>query len=318
MGVGARPALGPRLWRLYGALVSQHAHRVTRPKVLVAGATGYLGKQVIAALHAAGYPVRALARDEGRLGDVREMCAEVVVAEATKAETLTDVVGDAGVLFSSLGKHDFKAKPSVWDIDYRANMNLLDRAVAGGVQHVSFISVVGGPELRKLGIQAADARESVVDAIKSSGLTYNVLRPSGFFNDMQDFFNMAKGGTGWVLGDGTALMSPIHGADLAAFVVEKLGDIDARNMEFDVGGPDTLSYEEILNLAFAALGKRPKLRRVPGWIASALPKVVRPFNAQVADLTKAIVTMSTDGAAAPNYGTHRLEAFFAELAEELV
>ncbi|NOZ02820.1 MAG: NmrA family NAD(P)-binding protein, partial [Deltaproteobacteria bacterium] len=50
--------------------------------VLVAGATGYLGKHVVRALHEAGFPVRALARKAERLGDVRELCDEVVVAQA--------------------------------------------------------------------------------------------------------------------------------------------------------------------------------------------------------------------------------------------
>ena len=284
------------------------------PKVLVAGATGYLGKFVVRKLHAAGYPVRALARDPKRLGDVRELCTEVVVAEATKPETLGELIGDATVLFSSLGKHDFKRKPTAWDIDYQGNMNLLERAKEGGIEHVVFVSVLHGGMLRDRGFSSAKAREGVVDAIQSSGIDWTILRPSGFFNDMGDFFNMAAGGTGWVIGDGTAKMNPIHGADLADFAVQKIADPKARGASFDVGGPDVLSYTEIMELAFAALGKPVRTRKLPVWVIAAAPPVVGVFNPFVADLLRAIVVMTKEGAVGPCHGTHHLADYYAELA----
>lgn len=286
------------------------------PKVLVAGATGYLGGHVIESLHRKGYPVRALARHPQKLGVRQDMCTEVVVAEATRPETLSGLAGGAKILFSSLGKHDFRRRPTVWQVDYQANMNLLGACREQGVEHVVFISVVNGPLLRKRGIRTAEARERVVDAIQASGLTWTILRPSGFFNDMADFFNMAAKGTGWMIGDGSAEISPIHGADLADFVAEKMGDANARNRAFDVGGPETLSCEAIMRLAFQALGQPPRLRRVPTWVAQGAAVLSAPFNSTVADLIRAITIMTSEGASAPNYGSHRLSEFFAALAAE--
>lgn len=284
------------------------------PKVLVAGATGYLGKYVVKALHAAGYPVRALARDPSRLGEVRPLCAEVVTAEATKPETLGDLVGDATVLVSSLGKHDFKRSPTTWEIDYQANMNLLERAKTGGVERVVFVSVLRGPELRRRGIRAAQAREGVVDAIEASGLDWTIVRPNGFFNDMADIFEMAVGGTAWLVGDGAVKMNPIHGEDLARFVVEKLGDPAAHRASFDVGGPDVLTYPEIIELAFAAVGKPPRTRSAPGWLFSAATPLVGLVNPVAGDLLRAVTILLEEGAVAPCYGTHHLADFYAELA----
>ena len=285
-----------------------------RPKVLVAGATGYLGGHVVEALHREGYPIRALARNPEKLGARRALCDEVVTAEATRMETLDNVVGDASVLFSCLGKHDFKRTPTVREVDYQANMNLLNAAKAGGVTRVVFVSVVGGPLLRDLGIRTAKAREQVVDAIQASGLTWTILRPSGFFNDMGDFFRMAQSGTGWIIGDGSATISPIHGADLADVIVDKLNDPDAVNRAFDVGGPETFTMKEIMTLAFDVLKKPVKLRRLPGWLVKGTATAISPFNPTVADLIRAITVMSERGAGAPNHGTHRLEAFFEALA----
>lgn len=88
-----------------------HTSSASRRLVLVAGATGYLGGHVVRALHTAGYRVRALTRSEERLAPVRAQCDEVFVGEATKPDTLDGVIGDARVVFSSLGKHDFKRRP---------------------------------------------------------------------------------------------------------------------------------------------------------------------------------------------------------------
>lgn len=289
---------------------------MSKPKVLVAGATGYLGKYVVKALHREGYSVRALARSEAKLAEVRDCCDEVVVAEATDASTLEGLVGDATVVFSSLGKRDFKRKPTVWDIDYRGNLNILERARQARVEHFVFISAVNADKLAQQGGDMARAREGVVDAIKQSGMQWTILRPTGFFNDMADMFKMAINGTGWLIGDGSFALNPIHGADLAEACVRCIGDPEARDKEIDVGGPDVLTQREITELAFAALGKTPKLRSVPTWVVGASASVVKVFNPMVGGIMQAIHQMSKMGAVAPATGTHHLKDFYAELVQK--
>lgn len=281
-------------------------------KVLVAGATGYLGKHVVRALSRDGHAVRALARHPDKLADVRELCAEVTLGEATKPETLDDVIGDASVWVSSLGKHDFERTTTAWDIDFAANRNLLERAKAATVRRIVFVSVFRGPALREEGISSAEARESVVDLIRDSGLSFAIVRPTGFFNDMADFFRMAVSGTAWIIGDERARMNPIHGADLADVIARAVNG--AANEEIDVGGPDALTQREMAELAFAALGKKAKIRRLPAWVVSAAARPVGLWNPFVADLLRAVASMSRDGAEAPKYGTHHLADFYAELA----
>jgi len=283
-------------------------------KVLVAGATGYLGKHVVRALHRDGHAVRALARNPDKLADVRDLCAEVAVAEATKPETLGDVMGGASVLVSSLGKHDFDRATTAWDIDFEANKNLLERAKAAGAERVVFVSVFHGPALRKEGISSAEAREGVVDLIRESGLSWAIVRPTGFFNDMADFFNMAASGSAWVVGDETARMNPIHGADLADVIA--LAVSSDENEEIDVGGPDALTQREMAELAFAALGTKPKIHHLPAWVVSTAAAPVGLWNPFVADLLRAVAIMSRDGAEAPKHGSHHLADFYRELAAE--
>ncbi len=287
---------------------------MAKAKVLVAGATGYLGKYLIKALHREGYRIRALVRDPERLGEVKSLCDEIVVAEATRPETLGDLIGDATVVFSSLGKHDFKRKPSLLDVDYQANMNILQRAIEASVDHFVFVSALHSEQLKSLGVRLSQAREGVVEALQASGLEWTVVRPTGFFNDMADFFHMAEKGAGWVAGSGYSRMNPIHGADLADQIVRCIADPNSRNRAFNVGGPDVLTQREMYGLAFAALDKRMKVHRMPLWILRPISRVLGLFVPMAGAAFHYLYYLVKWEGVAPAYGTHHLKDFYQELA----
>lgn len=283
-------------------------------EVFVAGATGYLGRHVVRALHAAGYGVRALVRDPERLGDLRALCSSIFVGEATRPETMRGAIGDARIVVSSLGKRDLKRHPTTREVDRDANLHLLSLARDANVEHFLFVSVLHGEQLRSAGSQVAAAREAVVDELRSSPLSWTVLRPTGFFNDMDELFQMAKRGRGWLIGDGSFEINPIHGADLAAVIVRHLADPASRNRAFDLGGPDVLTQRAILELAFSALGRPARLSRLPPGVLIAASAVVRVFSPPAADLIRSLARLAKFGAVAPPTGTHHLADHFVELA----
>lgn len=282
--------------------------------VVVAGATGYLGGHVVDAMADAGFRIRALARNADKLGARAERCEQVFVAEATKPETLTGLCEGADVLFSSIGIRSFGRKPSFWDVDFGANMNLLKCAVDAGVEHMIFTSAVNGPKLRAK-IAVAEARERVVDAIEESGLRYTILRPSGFFNDMRDYYGMAKRGTAWVIGDGSTRLNPIHGADLAAEAVRAVTDESCWDRGLELGGPDTFTNREIAELAFEVLGRPPNVRQVAPFVLSMLSTLTRPFNETASSFIRALAAFGEMDFVGRNVGTHHLRDFFEELRD---
>ncbi|MEJ2194003.1 MAG: NAD(P)H-binding protein [Ignavibacteriaceae bacterium] len=72
-------------------------------KVLVAGATGYLGKYVVQEFKKQGYWVRALTRNFEKLADIREFIDEIFIGEVTKPDSLLSICKDIDVVFSSIG-----------------------------------------------------------------------------------------------------------------------------------------------------------------------------------------------------------------------
>lgn len=91
----------------------------SKSTVLVAGATGYIGSHIVRALHDAGYRVRALTRDEGRLKAVADACDEVFVGDATRMEALDGLCDGTEVVVSSLGLRTFRTRPTPEEVDLR-------------------------------------------------------------------------------------------------------------------------------------------------------------------------------------------------------
>ena len=55
--------------------------------------------------------------------------------------------------------------------------------------------------------------------LQASGLSHPIIRPTGYFSDMGEYFPMAKSGRAYLVGDGQKRLNPIHGADLFDFFV---------------------------------------------------------------------------------------------------
>jgi uncharacterized protein YbjT (DUF2867 family) len=281
--------------------------------VVVAGATGYLGRHLVVALRDRGWRVRALVRDEARLGFAREAAAEVFVGEATRPQTLAGLCDGADAVVSALGLRAMSGRLTVFDVDRDANLNVLAQARQAGVARFGFVSVLHGEGLRAR-VPQAEAREEVVDALRRGGPAWTVFRPTGFFNDMAEFFEMARAGRVWLVGDGTRRLNPIHGADLAGFIADALGREDAVEAELAVGGPETFNHREIGALAFDVLGRPPRFGKLPAALLRAAGAVTAPFSPNLSNVLRFMAAMGRVEAVAPPTGTHHLRPFFEALA----
>ena len=280
-----------------------------KDKVLLAGATGYLGGYVMKELLSGGFDTRILVRDKSGV-KIESGNLEVVEAEVTRPGTLEGLFDDRDVVISTVGITRQKDGLTYMDVDYRGNANLIDEAKRAGVRKFIYVSVLNGEKLRHLKI--CDAKEKLVDYLKSSGLDYAVIRPNGFFSDMGDFLKMAKGGRVYLFGDGTPKLNPIHGEDLAEVVVAA---IDSDTKETDIGGPDILSQNEIAGLALKAYSKPVKISHLPDWIRRFTLRILRTFTSSktYGPIEFFMTTMAMD-MRSPQYGKRRLEDFFNEEA----
>lgn len=226
--------------------------------VLVAGASGYLGRHIVAHYLAAGWHVRALVRNTARARASGLDATAFVEAEATSRSTLAGVMHGADLVISALGITRQRDGLSYQDVDYQANVNLLLEAESEGVPHFAYVHVLNANQMH--GVPLADAKQAFVTRLTAAPITSTIICPSGYYSDMADFYAMARSGRVWLFGDGQHKLNPIHGADLAAAIADA---ICAEQPLLEVGGPQVFTHREIAELAFQVLNKPAKITFLP-------------------------------------------------------
>lgn len=286
-------------------------------RVLIAGATGYLGKYAVRAFKEKGYFVRVLSRSEERLFEpgpftapalTREDFDEVYIGEVTEPASLDGMLDGIDYVFSSIGISRQRDGLTFEQVDYQCNKNLIDLAEKAGIKKFTYVSMQGAENIMQLAI--TQAHEKVVDALKSSRMEYRIVRPCGYFSDMGALYDMAKSGRAFLVGDGSNNMNPIHGADLAGVCVEAT---EGQALEVEAGGPDIMTQREAAELAFDVVGKPAKVHVVPLWLARGLVNIIAIFSRQFGDLGEFIVTAGEIDGVGPKRGTTSLRTYFESL-----
>lgn len=278
-----------------------------KQRVLLAGATGYLGGYIAKELIKEDYFARLIVRNQQKANfdnnkfDIKE-------AKVTQPNTLAGLFDGVDVVISTVGITRQKDGLTYMDVDYQANVNLIDEARKNGVKKFIYVSVFNGDKLRNLKI--CDAKEKLVDYLKASGLEYCIIRPNGFFSDMGDFLKMARKGKIYLFGDGSPRLNPIHGEDLAEVCVAA---INSEEKEINIGGPEVFSQNEIAELALKAYSKKTKIVHLPDWIRRFTLWVLRTFTSSktYGPVEFFLTTMKME-MISPQYGHHRLKDFFKE------
>jgi uncharacterized protein YbjT (DUF2867 family) len=281
-------------------------------RVLIAGASGVLGRTVAALLRGQGYRVRALSRSPARAAAIA--ADEIVIGDATRLESIATLCEGVDIVFSCLGQSvsadPANRGPGYHAIDYVGNHQLIEHASRAGVRRFVYVSVFQAEQHPRVAYFRAHA--DVAAELRRSGLGYAVIQPTGFFSAFSAFFEMARSGRAVVFGDGSARSNPIHDADLAAVCAEAVGD--TQNRDIPVGGPEVLSRREIIELAFAASGKPVKISHAPAWAPGLIGGLIRPLAPRLGELASFLGVVSGGDFIAPAYGARRLAAFYRELA----
>jgi uncharacterized protein YbjT (DUF2867 family) len=143
-------------------------------------------------------------------------------------------------------------------------------------------------------------------------MRFGIIRPTGVFTAFEEYLKLGARGAVPEIGDGKARTNPIHAADVAKACVEAV-DTEG-NLERDVGGPDPLSRHQIIELAFGALGKPVKVRRMPVAIAKFASAMARPLHPRLGEIGQFLTAVSAADAIAPIAGSRKLADYFRERA----
>ncbi len=234
-------------------------------KVVLAGAFGRLGSDILRALVRDGHDVLAVDMVLRELDGI-EGSYEKKQVDVTKPEQLAGLCEGADAVITTVGLTRTSAEVTNYDIDYRGNLNLLNEAKRAGVKKFAYVSVLKADRAPK--VPMLHAKYLLEEALKASGIDYVIFRPTGYFYDIAKVFKpMIEKGEVTLLGKKPVSANVIDTTDLADFMLLHLND---KNVTYDIGGTETYTYEQIARMFFAAAGKEPVIRHAPPFLFDVL------------------------------------------------
>jgi uncharacterized protein YbjT (DUF2867 family) len=271
--------------------------------ILVAGATGILGSEIVRRLRARGEEVRAMIRVSSapeKVERLEQMGAEIVRADIKEPQTLgpacegvNAVISTITTILTSQPGDSFEAT------DGEGNKSLIDAAKKSGVSKFVFVSfdTSKAPEF-----PLSSAKKDVEEHLKQSGLDYTILHPSFFFEVWLGpmLFADPAAGTAKVYGKGTDKLRYVAVADVAEFAVQSLSRPAARNATIPIGGPDEITQREAVRIFEEAFGRKFRVIEVPEAALDAQWRSAQnPFDKTFAGLMLGLARGFDSGAQPP-------------------
>lgn len=200
---------------------------------LVTGATGGIGRRVVRLLRERDLPVKAFVRLSSRYKELEQRGAELFIGDLRQERDIKKACKGVQYIISTHGSGGDSQ-----ELDYRANIELIDQAKENDVQHFVFISVLGADR----GYEDAPtfkAKRAVEKYLQASGLNYTILRPAGLASNLIPLAEQFRQTGIYLLnGDGKNRTSIVSTDDLAQIAVDSVNVEGSRNQIFPVGGPD--------------------------------------------------------------------------------
>lgn len=234
-------------------------------KLLVTGATGFIGPHVVQALRERGHDVRALVREPGRGASLEALGVELAVGDVTDAASLPAAVAGCEAVVHLVAI--LTGKPADFErVMTQGTRDLVDAAKAAGVRRFVLMSALGTSEETKDLVPYYGAKWAMEQTVRASGLEHVIFRPSFVFGRgggaLAQFLKIARlAPVTPIVGPGTQRLQPIWVDDVAAYFAEGVERPAAANRTFELGGPDTVTWNEFWARAKQALGKerRPSI-----------------------------------------------------------
>lgn len=214
--------------------------------ILVTGAGGTVGSEVVKQLAAAGVKMRAGFHSEQKAEEARRNGIDGIVLDFAKRETLGPALHEVDRVFLISGNVPHQTELEI---------NVVQEAKRAGVMHIVKNSAWGA---ETEGFTFAKIHRPVEKEIEASGMLYTVLRPNGYMQNMSNFYGatIRKQGA-FFLPAGDARISHIDARDVARVAAAVLTDSGqaAQGQCYELSGPEALGFEEIAEKLSAVAGR---------------------------------------------------------------
>lgn len=247
--------------------------------ILVAGGTGRLGTIVVNRLAANGHNVRVFARDPSRAhylpqNTVEPNRVEIVRGDVRDRGSIEPAMAGVTTVVSAVQGFAGRGRITPDSVDRAGNMHLVDAAEAVGAD-VVLMSVVGAAPDSPMDLFRA--KYAAEQHLRAARVPWTVVRATAFVELWAEILGKAP-----VFGGGDNPINFVSVHDVAAVVVRAVEQERLRGEIVEVGGPDNVTFNELVALVREARGSDRTVRHVPRWLLRTLAPVARQPRAALA------------------------------------
>jgi nucleoside-diphosphate-sugar epimerase len=255
-------------------------------RVLVTGATGFVGSHLVEALRRRGDEVTALARSPGKAAMLGPLGVKVVPGDLHDAPALQHAIENQDVVFHVAGVVAARSDAEFMRANRDGTANLVAAAQRGGTPKLILVSsmAAGGPARRGAPLTGSETPHPVTgygrsklaaeQVVTASSLPWCILRPPMVYGprdrEVLKVFRLARLGLGPVFGDGGQELSAVHGADLAEALIAAATTASAVGRIYYPCHPEIFTSAEFVRSVARTMGRRVKILRIPDSLGRAL------------------------------------------------
>ncbi len=238
--------------------------------IIVTGASGYLGSHITKRLLEMDLPVRAIVRSRKRAEQekrLENLDIEWVEADITRPETLNSALLNGQAVIHTAAIAIEKGNANYETINYQGTVNMVEAARAAGIKRFINISQLGASS--NLPYRFLASKGKAQEYVAASDLDWTAFRPSAIWGPEDEFANSFARLIPLtplifpIIGDENTKFQLVWVEDVATSVVKALNDPTTIHQEYELGGPEILTLEEIERRTLQALGRRRWMVRFP-------------------------------------------------------
>jgi NADH dehydrogenase len=204
-----------------------------------------------------GQPVRIVVRPHSQYQPLVEADAQPVFGDLKDPASLQEACRSVDIVVTTANSAMRGGEDNVETVDRKGNRDLIDAAKAAGVKQFVFVSVMAIPEeFKRIPFMAAKAQTE--EYLRASGIPYTIIAPNAWYEVWAAMVvggPIAQGQPVTLVGEGRRKHAFVSVQDVAAFAVAAVGNPAAVNRRIEIGGPEALSWRDVVATYERVLGR---------------------------------------------------------------